>query len=42
MDSWQILPIEIICMVSFFSLTFAITYWVLLLKTIKKQLNNQI
>lgn len=33
---WQILPIEIICMVSLFSLTFAITYWILLLKTLKK------
>ncbi|MNH60013.1 hypothetical protein D3C81_970670 [compost metagenome] len=33
---WQILPIEIIFMVSFFSLIFAITYWILLLKTIKK------
>ncbi|AUM28422.1 hypothetical protein BVD86_16920 [Acinetobacter pittii] len=36
MDPWQILPIEIICMVSLFSLTFAITYWILLLKTLKK------
>ena len=36
MDPWQILPIEIICMVSLFSLTFATTYWILLLKTLKK------
>ncbi len=36
MDPWQILPIEIICMISLFSLTFAITYWILLLKTLKK------
>ncbi|MNY90456.1 hypothetical protein Q4S33_02115 [Acinetobacter calcoaceticus] len=34
--SWQILPIEIIFMVSFFSLIFAITYWILLLKSMKK------
>lgn len=33
---WQILPIEIIFMVSFFSLIFAITYWILLLKSMKK------
>lgn len=33
---WQILPIEIIFMVSFFSLIFALTYWVLLLRSMKK------
>ncbi|TPT20289.1 hypothetical protein FJU71_03905 [Acinetobacter baumannii] len=41
-DSWELMPLEGLFFFSCFSLIFAITYWILLLKSIKKQLNHQI
>ncbi len=35
-DSWELMPLEGLFFFSCFSLTFAITYWILLLKSIKK------
>lgn len=35
-DSWELMPLEGLFFFSCFSLIFAITYWILLLKTLKK------